>query len=241
MADETRKRAQAIRRRLERAIEEPFCELRHRSAWQLLIATILSAQSTDERVNRVTPALFRQYPTPAALAAAPGAAVEELVKSTGFYRNKAKHIQESSRLLDEHHGGEVPRDLDALVALPGVARKTANLVLGTAYGLQSGMTVDTHVSRVARRLGLSTAKDPAKVEKDLCDLTPRARWMDESHRFLLHGRYVCTAKNPDCAHCPLAELCPSAEADPVGPWTKRARAEWRRLGDARARALGQGN
>lgn len=227
--DDTKQRAKAIWKRLERAVERPFCELRHDDAWQLLVATILSAQSTDERVNRVTPVLFERYPTPAALAAAPSADVEEVIRSTGFYRNKAKHIRESSRLLVERHGGEVPKDLEALVTLPGVARKTANLVLGTAYGLRSGMVVDTHVSRVAKRLALSGAKDPVGIEGDLCALTPRDEWTDASHRLLLHGRYLCTAKSPDCAHCPLNELCPSAEAAPVGTWTARATAEWAKI------------
>ncbi len=219
----------AIRERLARAIATPFCELRYESPWQLLVATILSAQATDERVNRITPALFARWPTPAALADAPQLEVEEVIRSTGFYRNKAKSIRGASKRIVARHGGEVPRDLDALVALPGVARKTANLVLGTAFGLRTGMVVDTHVTRVAQRLALTHETKPEKIEPELCALFPEAEWTDASHRLLLHGRYVCTAKRPDCIACPLAEVCPAAEATPAGEWTERADAEWARI------------
>jgi endonuclease-3 len=222
-------RVRALGARLARAIPEPRCELDHRSAWELLVATILSAQSTDRRVNAVTPELFRVYPSPAALAAAPRAEVERLVQSTGFFRNKARAVQLASERIAERHGGEVPRSLQELVELPGVARKTANVVLGTAYRIASDIVVDTHVGRVARRLELTAESDPVKVERDLCALfVPRA-WIDTGHRLLLHGRYVCTARAPDCAACPLNELCPEREADPEGAWSTRARAESARV------------
>lgn len=204
---------------------EPKCELDHASPWQLLVATILSAQSTDRGVNRVTPTLFARYPTPAELGAAPQEEVEVIVKPTGFFRNKAKAIRETSRRIAAEHGGEVPRTLEQLIELPGVARKTANVVLGTAYGVASGMTIDTHAGRVARRLGLTKQSDPVKVEKDLCELFPRTSWVDMGHRFVLHGRYVCTAQKPRCKQCPLNEVCPVREAEPEGTWTKRADAE----------------
>jgi endonuclease-3 len=218
-------RAREVRRRLERAMPEPRCELDHQSPWQLLIATILSAQSTDKMVNRVTPELFRRYPTPAKLARAPVVALEALVRPTGFFRNKSRSIQAASRALDERHGGEVPRTMEAMLELPGVARKTANVVLGTAYRVALGITVDTHAGRVARRLGLTSHEDPVKVEADLCALWAKKSWIDMGHRLVLHGRYLCQAKKPRCADCPLAEICPSAQAEPVGRWTERAERE----------------
>ncbi len=218
-----------LRQRLAKAIPEPQCELDHSSPWQLLVATILSAQSTDRRVNLVTPELFRALPTPEALAGAPRAMVEGLVRSTGFFRNKAKNIQAMSRALVDHHGGEVPREMDALVELPGVARKTANVVLGTAFGIASGIVVDTHVGRVARRLGLSDHENPVKVERDLCAVFPETSWVDLGHRLVLHGRYVCLARKPRCARCALNELCPAREAEPEGRWTARASYEQRRV------------
>ena len=224
-ADGVRPDAVALSRRLARAIPEPVCELDHENPWQLLVATILSAQSTDRRVNLVTPALFEACPTPEALAEAPRERVEELVKSTGFFRNKAKNIQGASSLLVERHGGQVPADLDALVALPGVARKTANLVMGFCFGRPTGIVVDTHAGRVARRLGLTREEDPVKVERDLCAAFPESLWILTGQRFVLHGRYVCLARKPRCAHCALNELCPSAEAAPAGTWTARARFE----------------
>jgi endonuclease-3 len=217
----------ALRRRLAAALPEPRCELDHGDAWQLLVATILSAQSTDARVNQVTPALFRRWPTPAALGAAPQAEIETAVKSTGFFRNKARAIREASQAIAERFGGEVPRDMEAAMTLRGVARKTANLVLGTAYGLPTGIIVDTHAARVAGRLGLSRETDPEKIERDLCALFPREEWVATGHRLVLHGRYVCTARAPRCAECPLNELCPSREGEAAG--TVRARA----LGEAR--------
>jgi endonuclease-3 len=234
---EGRPRADAVRKRLKRAMPEPRCEREFASPWQLLIATILSAQSTDKMVNSVTPALFRHYPTPAALARAKPASVEKLVKSTGFYRNKAKSIQAASRMLVDEYGGEVPRSLEQLIRLPGVARKTANLVLGTAYGLATGFIVDTHAGRVARRLGLSHSDDAAEVEADLCGCFPKRTWVDMGHRFVLHGRYLCQSRKPDCGRCPLAELCPSAETAPEGRWTARADRE-RLLVDSRGASAG---
>jgi endonuclease-3 len=220
-------RAIEIHDRLAEAQPQPVCELDHHSPFQLLIATILSAQSTDRMVNQVTPGLFARWPTPAALAAAPQEAVEQVVLRTGFFRNKAKNIRETARLLDEQHGGEVPRTVEALVALPGVARKTANVVLGTAYGIPSGVTVDTHAGRVSRRLGLTREEEPAKVEAALMALFPREAWIDTGHRLVLHGRYVCLARKPDCVRCPLNEACPSAEGAPQGPWPERADRERR--------------
>ncbi len=218
-----------LRVRLARALPEPRCELDHANAWQLLIATILSAQSTDARVNLVTPALFRRFPTPAALGGATQEEVEELVKSTGFFRNKARAIRETSQALAERFGGEVPREMEALTSLRGVARKTANLVLGTAYGLPTGIIVDTHAARVAQRLGLTTETDPVKIERDLCAAFPREEWVASGHRLVLHGRYVCTARAPRCGGCPLNEVCPSQESRPEGTLAERARAEGQRV------------
>lgn len=218
-----------LRARLALALPEPRCELDFASAWQLLIATILSAQSTDARVNLVTPALFRRYPTPAALGAAPQEAVEELVKSTGFFRNKARAIREASQTLATRFAGEVPRDMEALMSLRGVARKTANLVLGTAHGLATGIVVDTHVARVARRLGLTRASEPEGIERDLCASFPREEWVATGHRLVLHGRYVCSARAPRCAECALNELCPARAAAAQGTLAARASAEASRV------------
>jgi endonuclease-3 len=211
--------------RLAAAIPEPRCELDHRDAWTLLMATILSAQSTDRTVNSVTPALFASWPTPRALAGAPRGEVEQAVHRTGFFRNKAKAIQECSRELCERHGGEVPRTLAALVELPGVARKTANVVLGVAWRIAEGVVVDTHVTRVARRLGFTEEDKPEAIERDLMAALPRAQWIDGGHRLLLHGRYLCTAREPQCAQCPLNELCPSRAAPAQGSWEMRASRE----------------
>lgn len=208
--------------RLQQAIPKPECELDHTDGFTLLIATILSAQSTDRTVNTVTPVLFEKWPTPAALASAPREEVEEVVHRTGFFRNKAKNIQGASLAIHTEHGGEVPRDLDTLISLPGVARKTANVVLGVAYGIPSGIVVDTHVTRVSQRLALTTEKNAEKVERALCALFDEDQWIDTGHRILLLGRYVCLAKNPDCANCPINEICPSRQVDPVGPWEDRA-------------------
>lgn len=224
-----RARAAEIETRLCAAMPEPRCELNHDNAWQLLIATILSAQSTDRMVNRVTPALFARFPTPAALGAADQSELEAMVKSTGFFRNKAKSIRAASHQIAERFAGEVPRTLEEIVTLPGVARKTANVVLGTAFRIASGITVDTHAGRVARRLQLTSHEDPVKVELDLCALFPEASWIDMGHRFVLHGRYVCLARNPRCTHCPLNELCKAREAPPAANWQARAKLEGDRV------------
>ncbi len=211
--------------RLAVAIPEPRCELDHTSAWTLLLATILSAQSTDRTVNTVTPELFQRWPTPAALAAAPRDEVEQIVHRTGFFRNKAKAIQACSLEIVTRHSGEVPRDMAALCELPGVARKTANVVLGVAFGIDAGIAVDTHVLRVARLLGLTAATKPEQVERDLCAALPQDQWTRGGHRILLHGRYVCTAKAKQCEQCPLNELCPSRECVASGAWRQRAARE----------------
>ncbi len=209
--------------RLAVAIPEPRCELDHKDPWTLLVATILSAQSTDRTVNAVTPLLFAKWPTPEALAAAPREEVEAVVHRTGFFRNKAKAIQGASLVIHEQHGGEVPRDMAALLQLPGVARKTANVVLGVAYRIPSGIVVDTHVTRVSQRLGLTAAKVADKVEHDLCAQFPQDQWIDSGHRLLLLGRYVCLAKSPNCTDCPVFELCPSRQGVALGDWQTRAR------------------
>lgn len=224
-------RAELTRKRLKRAIIEPKCELDHDDAWQLLIATILSAQCTDARVNMVTPKLFERFPTPAALALADPSEVEVIIKSTGTFRMKTQRIIKTSAALVEHHGGEVPRTLEEITKLPGVARKTGNLVLGVAYGIASGMVIDTHAGRVARRLGLTEQQDPVAVEKDLTELFHRRSWIRMSHALVLHGRYVCKSSKPRCVDCPLYEVCASAEElsggqAPEGRWTARADAEW---------------
>lgn len=197
-----------IVRRLKVDFPDVTCALQHRSPFQLLIATILSAQCTDKRVNLVTKDLFRKYRTPAALATAPLRDIEKAVQSTGFFRNKAKNIKACSTNLIEKHGGKVPRDLESLVALAGVGRKTANVVLGTAYGLPAGVVVDTHVGRLSRRLGLTAETDPVKVERDLMQLLPKKEWIGFSHRMIYHGRAVCSARKPNCDTCSMFSLCP---------------------------------
>jgi endonuclease-3 len=172
------------------------------------VATILSAQCTDERVNMVTPALFRRWPDAAAMARAPLADLEKVIQSTGFFRNKAKNIKGASHGLIEAHHGDVPRDLEALVALPGVGRKTANVVLGTAFGMATGVVVDTHVSRISRRLGLTKHSDATKIEQDLMRLVPQKEWVDFAHRLIHHGRRICTARKPKCGECSMKKFCP---------------------------------
>ena len=179
----------------------------HRNAWELLIATILSAQCTDKRVNIVTPELFRIFPTPAAMAEAPLPALEELVRTTGFFRAKSKSIRGAGKAITERFGGEVPRTLAELITVPGAARKTANVVLGVGYGLAEGVVVDTHVQRLSNRLGLTRHQDPKKIEKDLMRVVPRERWIAFSHELILHGRSICVARKPRCAECPLETTC----------------------------------
>jgi endonuclease-3 len=185
-------------------------ELDHQNAYQLLVATILAAQSTDKLINTVTPALFARYPDPTALAQADPSELEPMIFSSGFYRMKAKHLIAMARRVVERHGGEVPNTMEGLVDLPGVARKTANVVLGSVFGKNEGVVVDTHVSRLAPRLGLTAHTDPVKIEQDLMRLVPRDQWSIFAHRLIWHGRRVCHAKKPDCENCMLAPLCPSA-------------------------------
>lgn len=187
------------------------CALIHQNAYQLLVATILSAQCTDERVNGVTPGLFAAYPTPAAMAAANREEVEEIIRPTGFFRQKARFIQEACHAIVQDFGGQVPDEMDDLLKLTGVARKTAGVVLGVWYGKPEGVVVDTHVKRLSARLGLTEATTPEKIEVDLMALTPRQHWIDLSHLLIFHGRRVCTARKPDCPRCVLADLCPSAQ------------------------------
>jgi endonuclease-3 len=184
------------------------CALRYSSPLELLVAVILSAQCTDERVNIVTEDLFRKYRKAADYAKAPLEELEQAIRSTGFYRNKAKNIQACCRALVEQHGGEVPQDLQALVVLAGVGRKTANVVLGTAFGIPSGVVVDTHVTRLSNRLGLTKQTDAVKIEQDLIKLLPPEEWIDFSHRLIWHGRRICTARKPLCEECLLASFCP---------------------------------
>jgi endonuclease-3 len=219
--------AQAVHERLRRAIPRPRIELEFEDPWQLLVATILSARSTDRVVNRVTPVLFQRYPSAKALARANLADLEAIVRPTGFFRAKAKTIREASRDIVERFSGCVPSTMDELVRLAGVARKTANVVLAWGFGNAAGFVVDTHVARVAHRLGLTREADPVRIERDLCAAFPRRLWISDSMRLLLHGRYVCTARAPRCGRCPLNEVCPSREADPVGTWLVRADGERR--------------
>lgn len=197
--------------RLAQRYPDARCALEHRNPFELLVATILSAQCTDKRVNMVTPALFAAYPTPAALAAARQEDVEEIIKSTGFFRNKAKSLIAMATAIVDLHDGEVPAAMEALVALPGVGRKTANVVLGNAFGQNEGVVVDTHVGRLSRRLGLAIADDPVEVERCLMPLFPRDRWTMLAHLLIEHGRQVCDARKPRCSECVLRDLCPSAE------------------------------
>lgn len=192
---------------LEDTHPEARCALDYRDPFELSVATILSAQCTDERVNRVTPHLFARFPDAAALAAAPLGEVEEIIRSTGFYRAKAKSVTGFARRLSERHGGAVPRTMAELVPLPGVGRKTANVVLGHAYGVEEGIAVDTHVLRVSNRLGIAEGDDPSKVEAQLMDLVPRGRWTRTTDLLIFHGRKVCDARRPRCGECPLFALC----------------------------------
>ena len=187
------------------------CELDFRNPLELLVATILSAQSTDKRVNLVTPALFRKYRTAKDYADTPLAKLENAIKSTGFYRNKAKSIRGAMREIVEKHGGKVPETMEELCALPGVGRKTANVVLGNAFHKNEGIVVDTHVIRLSQRLGLTKQKDPVKIELDLMKLVPREHWTDWSHWLIWHGRRRCYARKPDCSRCELFEFCPSGK------------------------------
>jgi endonuclease-3 len=213
-------RARQVQERLAARYPDVTTALHHGSAWELLVATILSAQSTDEVVNQVTPELFRRYPTVADFASVPREELERALYRTGFFRNKAKALQEAAQYLLEHHGGEVPERMEDLVKLPGVGRKTANVVLGSYFGRNEGVVVDTHVARLSQRLRLTRAHEPEKIELDLMALVPPEQWTIFSHRLIWFGRQVCLAKDPRCDTCELAELCPSAFK--VGRWAKPA-------------------
>lgn len=223
MNEEVQKQADDVRKRLKVAIPEPRVELDHQDAWQLVVATILSAQSTDKKINEVTPVLFARYPTPKDLAEADREELEAILKPTGFFRNKAKAVQGAAKKVALDFGGEVPRTMKEITTLPGVARKTGNVVLGSAYGIATGMVVDTHVKRVSKRLELTVEQTPEKIEAELCGLFPKRSWVKLSHRLVLHGRYVCQAKKPRCGRCPLNEICSVAEAKPeMRGWKQRA-------------------
>ena len=206
-----RARTEEILVRLETEYPDSKCALTFRNPLELLVATILSAQCTDKRVNMVTPELFRRCPTAADYAEIPSEELEELIRSTGFFRNKARSLKGMGQALLDEHGGEVPKEMKALVALPGVARKTANVVLGNAFGIDEGVVVDTHVNRLSNRLSLTTEKNPTKIERDLMALVPRTDWTLWAHLLIDHGRAVCKARRPDCERCVLVDLCPSAE------------------------------
>ena len=210
IATTTDKKRQATRVTKALAKDYPVaeCALRHETPEQLLIATILSAQCTDERVNIVTAELFAEYPTPAAIASLPIARLEKLIQSTGFFRNKAKNIKACCQALVDSHGGKVPQSLEALVALPGVGRKTANVVLGTSFGLPTGVVVDTHVTRLSYRLGLSEKKSAEQIERELMELLPAREWIEFSHRMIHHGRRICNARRPKCSECSMLRFCP---------------------------------
>jgi endonuclease-3 len=201
--------ATEVMSRLKRAHPDAHCELDYETPLQLLVATILSAQCTDKRVNMVTPVFFRTFPTAAAMADAPIDQLQDVIRSTGFFRNKAKSLTGLGKALVERHNGEVPSSMEELVKLPGVGRKTANVVLGNAFGQSEGVVVDTHVGRLSVRLGLTKEKDPIKVERELMPLFPRDEWTSVAHVLIFHGRRVCDARSPKCDQCVVAEICPS--------------------------------
>jgi endonuclease-3 len=200
-----------ILKALDEAYPHAECALTHRSPWELLVATILSAQCTDVRVNLVTPELFRRFPTPHKMARARLPQLEDLIRTTGFFRNKAKSIQGAARKIVADFNGQVPQTLAELVTIPGAARKTANVVLGVAYGKAEGIVVDTHVLCITRRLGLAKSETPEKIEQELMRIIPESRWIDFSHQIIHHGRAVCMARKPECDRCSLEQLCTSKE------------------------------
>lgn len=204
-------RIKAILDVLERTYPDVVCALHHRNAWELTVATILSAQCTDARVNMVTPALFKAFPTPKAMASASLPEIEELIRTTGFYRNKAKSIKGAAQIVTEKFGGKVPQTMEEILHLPGVARKTANVVLGSWYNIPAGVVVDTHVMRLSRRLELTAETTPEKIEKDLMKIIPRERWINFSHELIHHGRQICFARKPKCVDCTLEKLCFSGD------------------------------
>lgn len=211
MAGSDPKRVAAILAKLDEAYPHATCELRYENAFQLLIATILSAQCTDVRVNQVTETLFKKYPTPEAFAYATPSDLEKEIRPTGFFRNKTKSVMGASKAVVEKFGGQVPRRMEEILTLPGVARKTANVVLGTAFGITSGIVVDTHVQRLSKRLDLTRNEDPKKIEQDLMAIIPQNKWIQFSHQLIWHGRRVCFARKPNCAACNLASLCYSRD------------------------------
>lgn len=204
-------RVAAILDGLKKAYPNAVCALNHRNAWELVVATILSAQCTDVRVNLVTPELFKMFPTPKAMAEASLPELEELIRTTGFFRNKSKSIKGAGRVVTEDFGGKVPQTMDELLRIPGVARKTANVVLGSWFGIAVGIVVDTHVLRLSRRLELTKETTPEKVEQDLMKVIPQSKWIDFSHEVIFHGRQICIARKPKCADCTLERLCNSAD------------------------------
>jgi endonuclease-3 len=206
-----RERVSQILQRLDERYPNVVCALHHRNAWELLVATILSAQCTDVRVNMVTPILFKKYPTPQHFAALKPEDLEPEIRSTGFFRNKAKSIVGAAKKVVEEFGGEVPRTMEELLRIPGAARKTANVVLGSWFKIADGIVVDTHVRRISRRLELTHNDDPEKIEQDLMKVIPREKWIDYSHQIIHHGRAICVARKPRCAECPLEDLCHAAD------------------------------
>jgi endonuclease-3 len=208
---ERKARVGEILRLLDEAYPNARCALLHRNPWQLLVSTILSAQCTDKRVNMVTPALFQKYPTVKDFAAVRQVVLEQDIRSTGFFRNKAKSLIGAAKKVLADFGGRVPQTMEEILTLPGVARKTANVVLGTAFGLASGVVVDTHVQRIARRLDLSRQEDPGKIERDLMKDIPQEKWIEFSHQIIHHGRQVCAARKPACARCNIEPLCYSKD------------------------------
>jgi len=229
--------------RLRAAHPDAACALTHRNPFELLVATVLSAQCTDVRVNLVTPGLFKRYPDPESMRQASQEDLEEIIRSTGFFRNKSKAIRAASQRLVEEFGGEVPRSMEELLRLPGVARKTASVVLGVAYGIAEGVVVDTHVQRVSRRLGLSRGRGPSEVERDLMRILPRERWIEFAHLLIFHGRRICQARKPRCPECPVNDLCPSARyflSGKVPPWERRGSAPEKRAKGKKGKARAKG-
>lgn len=200
-------KAKKIMPLLHKLYPDAQCELDHKNPIELLTAVILSAQCTDKRVNMVTPKLFKKYQTAKDYARAKPSELENLIKSTGFYKNKAKSIMGAFKAIEEHHGGKVPKNIEELVKLPGVGRKTANVILGVAYKIASGVVVDTHVKRITNRFGLTSRQDPVKIEQDLMEVLPKKEWIDYSHLVIFHGRRMCFARKPNCAECPLQKYC----------------------------------
>lgn len=211
MPDDKKKRTAEIIKRLKKAYPDAHCALNHSNAFELLIATILSAQCTDERVNIVTADLFRKYRGPADYLTVDQSELEKDIHSTGFFRNKSKSIQGACRLLIDEFGGEIPQTMEEILTLPGVARKTGNVVLGNAFGIASGVVVDTHVARLSQRLGLTENDNAEKIEKDLIELVPKRNWIIFPHLLISHGRQICVARKPRCRQCVLANICPSFE------------------------------